>query len=96
MLALLHHLLQFSLTVGKQRMNLPVRLVADSVNLGAELLPRCRGILIQQALDFIVVLVKQDPDLLLLLRGQLEIRCKTSKLLVDRLRRMDILKLLTS
>jgi hypothetical protein len=42
-----------------------------------------------------VVLVKQRPDLLLLFRSQLQIFREASKLLVDRLRRMDLLKLLT-
>lgn len=39
MLALLHRLFQFFLVVGKQSMNLAVRVVADSVNLRIKLLP---------------------------------------------------------
>ena len=69
--------------------------VADGVNLRTELLPRSVGILIEQRLNPIVVLTEQMPDLLLLLRGQLQIFRKPSKFLVDRLRRMDMLKLLT-
>jgi hypothetical protein len=42
-----------------------------------------------------VVLLKQRPDLLLLFGSQLQIFRKPSKFLVDRLRRMDMLKLLT-
>jgi hypothetical protein len=42
-----------------------------------------------------MVLLEQRPDLLLLFRSQLQIFRKLSKFLVDRLRRMDMLKLLT-
>ncbi len=42
-----------------------------------------------------MVFLKQRPDLLLLFRSQLQIFCQASKFLVDRLRRMDMLKLLT-
>jgi len=75
-------------------MNLAVRVVADSVNLLVKLLPRSCRILIQHRLNPIMVLLKQRPDLLLLFRGQLQILRKASKFLVDRLRRMDMLKLL--
>jgi hypothetical protein len=68
MFALLHRLFQFLLVISKQGMNLAVRFVADSVNLRSKLLPRSCRILIEQRLDPIVVLVKQRPDLLLLLR----------------------------
>jgi hypothetical protein len=95
MLALLHRLLQFFLVIGQQSMNLAVRIVADSVNLRTKLLSRSCRILIEQRLNPIVVLVKQRPDLLLLLRSQLQILRKPGKFLVDRLRRMDLLKLLT-
>jgi len=47
MLALLHRLFQFSLVISKQSMNLAVRFVADSVNLGTKLLPRRCRILIE-------------------------------------------------
>src|SRR3984885_13746251 len=76
-------------------MNLTMRLVADSVNLRTELLPRRVRILIEQRLNPVVVLLKQRPDLLLLLRSQLQVLCKVSKLLVDRLRCVDMLQLLT-
>jgi hypothetical protein len=76
-------------------MNLAVRFVADSVNLRTKFLPRSVRILIEQRLNLIVVLVKQRPDLLLLFRSQLQIFRKASKFLVDRLRRMDMPKLLT-
>jgi hypothetical protein len=95
MLALLHRLFQFFLVIRKQGMNLAVRIVADSVNLWAKLLPRRCRILIEQRLNPVVVLLKQGPDLLLLFRSQLQILRKLSKFLVDRLRRMDMLKLLT-
>jgi len=94
MLALLHRLLQFFLVTSQQSMNLAVRCVADSVNLRTELLPRSCRILIEQRLNPIVVLIEQRPDLLLLFRRQLQIFRKSSKFLVDRLRRMDLLKLL--
>jgi hypothetical protein len=42
-----------------------------------------------------VVLLKQSPDLLLFFRSQLQIFRKVSEFLLDRLRRMDMLKLLT-
>jgi hypothetical protein len=75
-------------------MNLAVRFVADSVDLRIKLLPRNCRIFIEQRLNPIVVLIKQRPDLLLL-RSQLQIFRKASKSLVNRLRRMDMLKLLT-
>jgi len=95
MLALLHCLLQFFLVIREQSMNLAVRFVADGVNLKTELLSRSCRILIEQRLNLIVVLVEQRPDLLLLFRGQLQIFRKASEFLIDRLRRMDLLKLLT-
>jgi hypothetical protein len=69
--------------------------VADRVNLWTKLVPRGCRILIEQRLNPIVVLVKQMPDLQLLFRSQLQIFCKASELLVDRLQRVDMLKLLT-
>ncbi len=81
--------------IREQSMNLAVRFVADGVNLKTELLSRSCRILIEQRLNLIVVLVEQRPDLLLLFRGQLQIFRKASEFLIDRLRRMDLLKLLT-
>jgi hypothetical protein len=95
MLALLHRPFQFFLAVAKQTMNLAVRFVADSMNLRTKLLPRSCRILIEQRLNPIVVLFKQRPDLLLLFRGQLQTLRTASKFLINRLRRMDMLKLLT-
>ncbi|RZU42166.1 hypothetical protein BDD14_3713 [Edaphobacter modestus] len=95
MLALLHRLFEFFLVISKQSMNLVVRFVADSVNLRTELLARSVRILIKQRLNLIVVLVKQGSDLLLLFRSQLQIFRKPSKFLVNRLSRMEMLKLLT-
>ena len=95
MLALLHCLLQVFLVIREQSMNLAVRFVADSVNLRTELLPRSCRILIEQRLNLIVVLVEQGQDLPLLFRSQLQIFRKASKFLVDRVRRMDLLQLLT-
>jgi hypothetical protein len=94
LLVVQHRLLQFFLVIRKQSMNLAVCLVADGVSLRTELLSRSCRILIEQRLNLIVVLVKQGPDLLLLFRSQLQIFRKPSKFLVDRLRRMDMLKLL--
>jgi hypothetical protein len=95
MLALLHRLFQFFLVISQQSMNLAVRFIADSVNLRAKLLPRSVRILVEQSLNPVVVRVKQRPDLLLLFRSQLQIFREPGKFLVDRLRRMDLLKLLT-
>jgi hypothetical protein len=95
MFAPLHRLFQFFLVIRQQSMNLAVGVVADSVNLRTELLPRNCRILIEQRLNLIVVLVKQRADLLLLFWSQLQIFCKARKFLVDRLRRMDMVKLLT-
>jgi hypothetical protein len=95
MLALLHHLFQFLLVSGKQGMNLVVRVVADAVNLRSKLRPRRFRIFIEQRLNPIVVLLKQRPHLLLLLRSQLQIFRQASKFLVNRLWRMDTLKLFT-
>ena len=81
--------------IRKQRMNLAVRFVADSVNLWTKFLARRFRILIEQRLNPIVVFLKQKPDLLLLSPGQFQIFRKLSKFLVDRLRRVDVLKLLT-
>ena len=95
MLALLHRLFQFFLVIGQQSMDLLVRFVADRVNLRTELLARSVRILVKQRLNLVVVLLKQRPDLLLLFRSQLQIFRKLSKFLVDRLRRVHMLKLLT-
>ena len=94
MLSLQHRFFQFFLVISKQSMNLAVRFVADRMNLRTKLLPRSCRVLIEQSLDLIVVLLEQGPDLLLLFRSQLQVLCKVSKLLVDRLRCMDMLKLL--
>jgi hypothetical protein len=91
----MHRFFQLFLVIRKQSMNLVVRLVADSVNLRTEILARSCGILVEQRLNPIVVLLQQRPDLLLLFRSQLQIFGKPSKFLVDGLRRMDVLKLLT-
>jgi len=52
------------------------------------------GILIQDRLNPVVVLLEKRPYLVLLLRGQLQVFRKASKFLIDRLRRVDVLKLL--
>ena len=93
--ALHHRLFQFFLVIGKQSVNLAVRFVADRMNLRTKLRPRSCRILIEQCLNLVVVLLEQRPDLLLLLRSQLQIFCKVSELLVDRSRCMDMLKLMT-
>jgi hypothetical protein len=61
-LALLHLLFQFFLVINKQSMDLAVCFVADSVNLRAELPPGRCGILIEQSLNPVMVLLKQRPD----------------------------------
>jgi hypothetical protein len=90
MLSLLNRVFRF----GQQSMNLTVRFVADCVNLRTKSLPRSCRILVEQCLNPIVVLVKQRPDLLLLFRSQIQFFRKASKFLVDRLRRLDMLKFL--
>ena len=76
-------------------MNLVMCFGADRVNLWSKLLSRSIRILIQQHLDLIVMFLQQRPYLLLLCRCQFQIFRKVGKLLVDRLRRMDVLQLLT-
>jgi hypothetical protein len=95
MLALLHRLFQLFLVIGKQSMNLMMGFVADRANLRTELLARGIRIFIEQHLDLIVMLLKQRPDLLLLLRRQLQIFGETSEFLIDGLPRMDMLELFT-
>jgi hypothetical protein len=95
MLALLHRLFQLFLVIGQQSMNLAVRLVTDGMDLRSKLLPRKCRVFVEQGLNLIMMLLKKRPDLLLLLRSQLQIFSKASKLLVDRLRSMDMLKLST-
>ena len=95
MFALLHRFFQFFLVIGKQSMNHAVRVVADSVNLRSKLLAQSCRILIEQRLNPVMKLLKQRTGLLLLFQGQLQIFREASKFLVDRLRRMDMLKLLT-
>jgi hypothetical protein len=92
---MLHRLFQFFLVIRKESMNLAVRVVADRVNLRSKLLPRRFRILIEQRLNPVMMLLKQRAHLLLLFRTQLQIFRQLSKFLVDRLRRMDMLKLLT-
>ena len=60
MLALLHRPFQFFLVIRKQSMNLAVSFVADSVNLRTKLLSRSVRILIEQRLNFIMVLVQAE------------------------------------
>jgi hypothetical protein len=75
--------------------DLVVRIVADGVNLRTKILPRSCRILIEQRLNPVMVLLQQRPDLLLLLRSQLQIFRQASKFLVNRLWRVDMLKLFT-
>src|SRR5258705_1645880 len=63
--------------------------------LWSNLPPRSCRVLVEQLLNPVMVLIKQRPDLLLLFRSQFEVFRKVSKFLVDRLRRVDVLKLLT-
>jgi hypothetical protein len=62
-----HRLLQFLLLVREQSVNAAVCLVAYRVDLRTELLARSIRILVEQRLDFVVVLLQQGFDLLLLL-----------------------------
>ena len=71
MLALLHRLFQFFLVIAKQGVDFMMRVVADSVNLRTQLLPRSCRILIEQRLNPIVMLLEQRPDLLLLSLGRM-------------------------
>ena len=73
MLPLDHRLFQFFLVISKQCMDLAVGFGADRVNLRSKVLPRSFRILIEQRLNFIVVLLKQRPDLSLLFPSQLQI-----------------------
>jgi hypothetical protein len=95
MLALLHRLFQLLLVIRKQSMNLLMSVVADSVNLRSKILPRRGRILIEERLNPVMVLLKQRTDLPLLFRSQCQIFREAGQLLVDRLRCMDMLKLLT-
>jgi hypothetical protein len=95
MFALPHRFLQLLLVIVEQGVDFMMGFVADGVNPRAKFLPRSCRILIEQRLNLIVMLHKQRPDLLLLFRSQLQIFRKASKLLIDRLRRMDMLMLLT-
>ena len=92
MLAVLHRLFQCLLVIGEQSMNLVVRFLANGMNLWTKLLSGGFRILIEQRLNLIVVLLKQNSDLMLLWRSQLQILCQSSQLLVDRLRPMYMLK----
>ena len=92
--ALHHGLFQFFLVISKQSVNLAMRFVTDRMNLRSKILPRSCRILIEQRLNLIMVLLKQRPDLPLLFRSQLQIFRKASEFLINRLRRMDMLKLL--
>ena len=83
MLALLHRPFQFSLVIRKQRMNLAVSVVADSVNLRTKLLSRSVRILIEQRLNSVMVLFKKRPDLPLLFRSQFQIFREAGKFLVN-------------
>jgi hypothetical protein len=53
------------------------------VNLWSKLVPRNFRILVEQRLNVIVVLLKQRPDLLPVLRSQLQVFRNASKFLVD-------------
>jgi len=95
MLAFLHRPFQFFLVIGKESVNLAVGFVADRVNLWGKIPPRCCWVFIEHGLYLVVMVLKQRPDPLLLFRSQFQIFSKASKFLVDRLRRMDMLQLLT-
>jgi hypothetical protein len=94
MFALHHCLFEFLLMLREQSVNLTMCFVADRMNLRTKFLPGSVRILIQQRLNPVVMLLKQRPDLLPLFRSQLQIPGKAIKLLVDRLRCVDALKLL--
>lgn len=95
MLASLHRPFQLFLVIGKQSVNPAVGFVADRVNLWGKIPPRCCWVLIEYGLYLVVMVLKQRPNLLLLFRSQFQIFGKASKFLVDRLRSMDMLQLLT-
>jgi hypothetical protein len=83
MLVLLYCLFQFFLVIRKQRANLAVRFVADSVNLWTKLLPLRCWILIAKRLNLVMVLHEQALDLPLLFASHLQIFRETGKFLVD-------------
>jgi len=95
MFASLHRFFQLLLVISEQFVNLAVSFVADSMNLRSEFLPRSRRIPIEKRLNLIVVLLKQRPNLLLLFGSQLQIFGEAREFLVDGLRRMELLKVLT-
>ena len=94
MLALLHRFFQLLLVIAEQDMNFTMRFLADGVNPRTEFLARRVRIFIEQRLNPVVVFLEQSLDRLLLFRSQPQFFRKTSKFLVDRLRRVDTLKLL--
>jgi len=69
----LHGFCQLLLVLGQQRFNLVVRVVADPVDLGAELLAREVWILVEQRLSPVVVLFEQGSDLFPLVRCEFQI-----------------------
>ena len=95
MLALLHSLFQLLLVIAEQAVDFTMRFIADSVNLRTEFPARSVRVFVEYRLNLVVVLLEQRPDLLPLFPSQLEILCESNELLVDRLRCMEALKLLT-
>ena len=90
-----HGFFQIFLVIGEQGVNLMMSFIADGVNLRGKVLAGRFGISVEQGLNFIVVLLKERTDLLLLLRSQLQVFGELRELLIDGLRRVDTLQLLT-
>jgi hypothetical protein len=82
--AFLHGFCQLLLVLGQQRFNFVVRLVADRVDLRAEVFAGDTWILIEQRLDPVVVLLKQRSDLFPLVRGEFKILCQMIEFLIER------------
>ncbi len=95
MLVLLRRLFQFFLVISKQGMNLAVRFVADSVNLRSQAPAAKLSDSYRAAPESYRGAPQAEAGPAAADRSQLQIFRKASKFLVDRLRRMNILKLLT-
>ena len=78
----------------EQSMDFAMRFIADRMNLRIKFLPRSVWRLIEERLNLVVVLFKQRSNPLLLIGCQLQVFRQASKLLVDGLRRINMLKLL--
>jgi hypothetical protein len=93
--ALLHSPRQLLLAVCQQRFDLVVRVIADGVDLCRERLARERGIVVEEHLNPVVVLLEQWLDLPPLVKGKFQILGQMIQFLVDRPWAVGSLKHLT-